>query len=151
MDWHVTSIEVSGNDIYAGGPFSMAGGMQASQMVKWNGSGWTNIGLGFNAQFQGLAVFGADVYAVGSRGVGNGVNEGYVAKWNGTGWSQVGAGFTNPGTGSYAYVNSVAVLGTDVYVGGYFAAVGGIPANGIAKWNGTSWSAIGPGADTPVR
>ncbi len=37
------------------------------------------------------------------------------------------------------------MVGGDLYVGGIFQSVGGTAANNIAKWNGTSWSALGAG------
>ena len=38
--------------------------------------------------------------------------------------------------------------GDDLYAGGYFATAGGVTVNSIAKWNGSSWSALGSGIDT---
>ncbi|OLD81157.1 MAG: hypothetical protein AUI33_01280 [Ignavibacteria bacterium 13_1_40CM_2_61_4] len=35
--------------------------------------------------------------------------------------------------------------GSDVYAGGYFTTAGGSAANSIAKWNGSSWTALGAG------
>ena len=35
--------------------------------------------------------------------------------------------------------------GPALYAGGYFTNVGGVAANGIAKWDGSSWSALGSG------
>ena len=35
--------------------------------------------------------------------------------------------------------------GSDLYAGGGFTTAGGIAANYIAKWNGSSWSALGSG------
>ena len=37
--------------------------------------------------------------------------------------------------------------GDQLYVGGDFKAAGGSPANGVAKWNGSEWSALGQGVD----
>jgi hypothetical protein len=39
----------------------------------------------------------------------------------------------------------MAVLGSNLYVGGQFSTAGGIPANNIAKWDGRNWSALGSG------
>ena len=47
-------------------------------------------------------------------------------------------------------VNAVLVQGTDVYVGGSFTTAGGTSANNIAKWNGTSWEALGLGVNGAV-
>lgn len=38
----------------------------------------------------------------------------------------------------------------NLYAGGDFTAVGGVPANHIAKWNGIAWSALGTGIDGAV-
>jgi len=48
-------------------------------------------------------------------------------------------------------VEAIAVSGTDVYVGGYFTTAGGVSANRIAKWDGTSWSALGTGMNGNVE
>ena len=56
------------------------------------------------------------------------------------GWASLGAGLS-PGGAVYA----TAVAGEVVYVAGDFTDAGGSPANYVAKWNGTSWSALGSG------
>src|ERR1017187_3785961 len=40
---------------------------------------------------------------------------------------------------------ALAVSGGTLYAGGYFTNAGGIAANDIAQWNGSSWSALGSG------
>jgi hypothetical protein len=42
-------------------------------------------------------------------------------------------------------VFALAVSGSDVYAGGNFKTAGGGAATNIAKWNGSSWSALGSG------
>src|SRR6266478_97630 len=61
----------------------------------------------------------------------------------------VGAGFGTGGGDPYygPRVEALAVLGSDVYAGGLFTTAGGSAANYIAKWNGSSWSAVGSGMD----
>jgi hypothetical protein len=61
------------------------------------------------------------------------------------GWQD---GFYLSGTDDIVF--AVAQLGTDIYVGGRFTTVGGITANHIAKWNGTTWSSLGTGATNGV-
>ncbi len=39
----------------------------------------------------------------------------------------------------------------NLYVGGSFTSAGGVTVNNIAKWNGTSWSAIGGGVNGNVN
>jgi hypothetical protein len=42
-------------------------------------------------------------------------------------------------------VYALAMSGTELYAGGRFSTAGGVPANRIAKWDGTAWSALGSG------
>ena len=55
------------------------------------------------------------------------------------------------GNGLDGDVNTIVISGTDMYVGGEFTRAGPIAANYIAKWNGSSWSALGVGVDRDVR
>lgn len=55
-------------------------------------------------------------------------------------WSDVGGGMCD-------WVNASVVYNGELVVGGRFTCAGGVPANYIAKWNGTSWSALGSGTD----
>src|SRR5207247_3919443 len=78
---------------------------------------------------------------------GSAVN--YNAEWNGNNWTALGSGMGG-GSPNGTYVSAVAVSGSDVYVGGYFTTAGGSAANNIAKWNGSSWTALGAGLNGSV-
>ena len=59
-------------------------------------------------------------------------------------WGSLGSGIGGGdlyGPGVFA----LAVVGTNLYVGGDFTAAGGVPVNNIAKWDGSAWSALGSG------
>src|SRR3990170_4872817 len=61
-------------------------------------------------------------------------------------WSPVGMGIAN------GYVQALAVYNGALYAGGSFTtAVGGNSAKYIAKWDGTTWSAVGTGMDRGVE
>src|SRR5215204_6479844 len=47
-------------------------------------------------------------------------------------------------------VRAIAVSDDDVYIGGSFTQVGDLPANRIARWNGTSWEGLGSGVNGTV-
>lgn len=71
-----------------------------------------------------------------------------VARWNGNEWSNLGGGIWGAsGTGLLNLVNAIVDDGTFVYVGGKFTMAGDskIPAGNVARWNGTSWSAMSSG------
>ena len=57
--------------------------------------------------------------------------------------------FALPGTNSSVFASAVDAAG-NLYVGGGFTVAGNVVANRIAKWNGTSWSALGTGMNSTV-
>ena len=58
-------------------------------------------------------------------------------------YNALGSGLNRP-------VRSLALdSNNNLYVGGDFTDAGGIPANNIAKWNGSTWSALGGGLNGP--
>src|SRR5207245_6824320 len=71
-----------------------------------------------------------------------------VGRWDGSSWSALSSGMGGPGTSS---VISLAVLGSDLYAGGYFFTAGSTAVVDIAKWNGSSWSALGSGLSGPTE
>ncbi len=133
----VTSLAVSGTDLYVGGSFSFAGDVFALRVAKWDGNSWSALGSGLNNTVNALAVVGTDLYAGGSFTQSGSTSVLRIAKWNGATWSAVGTGMSGA-------VNAFAVSGTDLIAAGAFT----IPASYIAKWNGSTWSAFGSGLGT---
>lgn len=157
----VRAIAVSGNDVYIGGSFTAIGNVKANKIAKWNGNTWSAIGSnGGNgvggssfSSVNAIAVSGSDVYVGGSFGQANiggtVVGTSNIAKWNGSVWSALTGG---TGNGVNSIVYTIAVSGSDVFVGGSFtqANVGGtvVSTSAIAKWNGGTWSALGSNGGT---
>ncbi len=135
MNDFVEALTVLGSDLYVGGNFSTAGGVVANSIAKWDGNSWSTLASGFGVDVAALAVSGSDLYAGGPFGV--------FAKWNGSSWSAPDPG-VNEGDDD-PVIFTLAVSGSNVYVGGEFTMAGGSAANGIAQWNGSSWSALGSG------
>lgn len=78
-----------------------------------------------------------------------GISANYLAKWNGATWSTVGGGTAGP---VYALEPFTFGGATQLYVGGQFSSVGtGTSASHIARWNGTTWSAVGSGVTAGTR
>ncbi len=154
----VVALAVNGTDLYATGQFpSGSGGYPANYVAKWNGSAWSALGSGMNIYVGGRAVSGRvsalaargnDLYAGGVFTTAGGVPANTVAKWNGSAWSALGSGIIGAPPGPSVYV--LAVSGTDLYAGGLFNTAGGVPANNIAKWDGSAWSALGSGMNDTV-
>ena len=141
-------------DIYVGGVFRQAGGVEANHIAKWNGTAWSSLGSGPNNGVDGevyaLATVGTDLYAGGACDIAGGVRANYVAKWDGTAWSPLGTGAAN---GVDAPVRALAAVGPTLYVGGEFARAGSRSVRHVAKWNSTGWSPleVGPGMGDGVN
>jgi hypothetical protein len=143
MGFWVNALAVSGTTLYAGGEFGTAGGVPANYIARWNGSAWSALGAGLNSGVTALAASGTTVYAAGYFNRAGAVTANQIAKWNGSTWSAMGAGMSG-GNGNGTFLNALAVSGSTVYAGGEFTRAGTVTANGIAKWNVSTWSALGP-------
>ncbi|CAN5883833.1 hypothetical protein BH11VER1_BH11VER1_05640 [soil metagenome] len=143
----VRAIAGNGGDLYAGGDLGKAGEVNANYIAKWNGSAWSALGTGINRSVFAVAVSGSDLYVGGYFTSAGGVAANNIAKWNGDIWSALGTGVDNNFSGLQmdGSVHALAVLGSDLYAGGFFATAGGVATNRIAKWNGSAWSALGSG------
>ena len=152
-----------GTALVAAGDFSLAGGVAAHSIAKWDGSGWSALsgpaGNGMDAPVLALAVWdngsGPALYAGGMFDTAGGVVVNGVAKWDGTAWSALsGPAGTGVGGPSFPTVNALAVYddggGPALYAGGRFITAGGVTVNGVAKWDGTAWSALSGSAGTGI-
>ena len=105
---------------------------------------WSPLTSGTNGEVWALAVIGTDLYVGGAFTTAGGNVSNHIAKWDGSAWSPLLS--TNTGIdGLNGTVTALAVIGTDLYAGGWFTTAGGIPALNIAKWDGSNWTALGSG------
>jgi len=106
---------------------------------------------------QALATFddgsggGPALYAGGSFTTAGGVAANRIAKWNGSSWSALGSGMNNNSVRALATFDDGSGGGPALYAGGVFTTAGGVTATFIAKWNGSSWSALGSGMNNTVQ
>ncbi len=157
--WHPLGSGVSGwvyalavhpltGDLYAGGEFSSAGGIANTYgIARWDGSQWHPVG-GDTAYVYALAFDSAgNLYAAGRFTVIGGVSANNIARWDGSQWRALGGGLI----GGYPYteVRSLAVHGSDVYAAGNLRVAGGVSVNGLARWDGSRWHALGGGITNP--
>lgn len=165
MDEGVLCLEGVSSRLYAGGYFTMAGGVTAERIARWNGNTWSQPLQGIPGSYyvvRAMTTFddgnGPALYVGGhfSRVAGGNIYAQNIAKYDFdlAYWFGVGGGVARP-DGLSAIVLALAVYddgsGPALYAGGLFDSAGGVSAKNIAKWNGSTWSALGSGADGIVR
>ncbi len=140
-DRAVRGIAVAPNgDVYAVGEFTMAGGVPAHGIARWDGTSWHDVGgsLGARARALAIATDGDDVYVGGYFDQAGDQPIGYIARWDGQTWHALGAGVDN-------IVTAITIRNGMLYAGGAFTMAGGKPANRFARWDGTKWQRYGSG------
>jgi hypothetical protein len=73
-------LALRGNDLYAGGAFTGAGGRSTNWIAKWDGNVWSALGSGVNNPVYALAVSGDALYAGGDFTSAGSHISGFVAK-----------------------------------------------------------------------
>lgn len=145
-DLPVRSLATAPNgDLIAGGEFTVAGSVAASRVARWDGVVWSPLGAGVGGSVLALAVMpNGDVIAGGfvSQAGGQPVNR--IARWDGVAWSPLGAGLGGLGLAGVSCL--LPTPSGQLFVGGAFTTAGGISANGVARWDGSNWSALGQGS-----
>ena len=125
---------------------------------------WSSLGTGSQNGVSGgrfpavyaLAVVGNEVVVGGEFTSAGGVSANRVARFNTqtNTWSSLGTGSSNGVSGiGLVYVNALAVVGNEVFVGGRFTSAGGVSANGVARFNPqtNTWSSLGTGSQNGVN
>lgn len=145
------ALAVDANDnLYVGGMFEKAGGIDARNVAKWDGQSWSAMGAGLDSRV-GCLTFGPDgvLYAGGVFAEGH-VRR--VARWDGAAWQPMAAGFTSGEVKAFAFDDE-----GNVYAGGTFQFISdpnlGINftrANYVARWDGSVWTPLGQGLNDDV-
>lgn len=141
---YVTALTTYGGELIAGGSFG-------ANIARWNGTIWQELGSGIIGSgglrpVVSLTVHNGELIAGGHFTTAGGENANGIARWNGTSWQPLGTGVDSapyPGPGVYA----LTVYNGDLIAGGEFTTAGGENANGIARWNGSTWQALGTGTN----
>ncbi|MES2593543.1 MAG: T9SS type A sorting domain-containing protein [Bacteroidota bacterium] len=123
------------NKLIVGGDFTSAGNQIANFIAAWDGTDWENIGVGFNAPVEALAMYNSELYAGGSFTMSGTDTVKYLAKWNGTNWISVGQDVAN---GNVKFLKSFQ---GKLYISGDFSSYGNITRKNII-WNGTVFDSI---------
>src|SRR4051812_21782875 len=104
-----------GGNLYVGGAFSKAGGLDAPGIARWDGRNWFPVGQGVRGGVWALAVKGGELYVGGSFVTIGSVSATNIAKWTGHEWQNLGSGIRteNPGQNLPQSVYALASDGSD--------------------------------------
>ena len=143
-----TMTTLSNGDLVAGGQFSSAGGSPTSHVARWDGNAWFALAQGVDQEVRALSVLAnGELVAGGNFTSAGGVVAAGLARWNGTSWAALGGGLSHA-----FYPVAVHALQTmsngQLVVGGLFDSAGASAANGVARWDGNNWFAVGLGPNT---
>jgi len=137
----IQSLEEYNGALYAGGTFTSLGGTTARNIAKWNGSNWSAVGGGLISATLGgasrLFSYNGELYASGTFTMAGTTPVPGIAKWNGSAWSSV-ANFGMNGSNN-ARIYEFEEYNGLLYAAGNFSVVDGIPAHGIAIYDGLNW------------
>jgi trimeric autotransporter adhesin len=161
-DSAVFALEVFQGQLYLGGSFDTAGGISAPNIARYDGASWSYpsggpIGGGavhalkaFDDGSGSKLYVGGGFWWLGAPGTfANG-----MARYNSSTWSTMDGGMLLP-NGATGRVDCLEVFdsgsGAQLYAGGIFDRAGGAPINGVARWTGSDWTALGSGIVGNVR
>ena len=140
-------IDTVQDGLYVGGRFEDIGNNTDMRSIAlWKDGQWHALANGLNsyqfpASIRSIVRYNGEIYVCGVLTDANGLTCNGVAKWNGSQWSSVGGGLLdyddNP-----AFTFNLRVIEEELYACGGIFTAGNITANGIAKWDGTSWSDV---------
>ena len=147
MHWDADGPGPQDQAVVIAGQFTIAGDVLANNVAVWSGERWTALGSRpTNGIVYSLATLPTGELIIGGQ-LGSLTRA--VYKWTGETWQSLGGGMTN--TFGSARVRSLLLMPNgDLIAGGDFTAAGGVEANNIARWDGTTWSPLGVGVNQAV-
>ncbi len=144
--WNMGSIAEFQGSVIVGGTFDSLNGAAAASIARWDGTSFASL------QAEGLSTYPSSVLGInealyvagGQLWNVEGVPVEGVAKWDGQAWTGVGSGLFGNGETS---LGKLGLFQGQLHVTGSFKnlKIGLETINGIARWDGASWRALGAG------
>lgn len=138
------------NWIWVGGAFTSIGGIEAKHIANTDRTAWYEGGDGVDDVVRTIAasLTNIDLYVGGDfttawQNSGDPVTVNHIARYYAN-WYTLGSGTNAP------VYDIVPAQDGSIYVGGTFTTAGGAPANYVARWDGTNWTALGNGLNAAI-
>jgi hypothetical protein len=146
--------------LFVGGNFTTAGGKIVNHVARFDGERWHPLGQGVGGTVRAMTIFDDDgdgpapptLIVGGEFAMAGDVPAALVARWDGERWSALGPGlqmalralatFDEDGDGP---------LPSALFAAGAMAESKTGPLFALARWDGRSWSLLGPGTDGLVN
>ncbi len=156
-----TSFAEMNGDLYVGGFYADANGVADTKSIsRWDGTQFHSLGTGwaFNSVNAVWSMKQSDLFGGPKVFFGGGFDNlagqpaGCVGAWDGTTLTPIVTsmptlvspqGSINPLVTAMEVFDDGQGGGPQLYIGGRFNVVDGVPALTVARWNGTTWSAVG--------
>jgi len=141
----------TGPVLYAGGSFNQVDGTVSRSVARWDGTSWGPVAPGCPVDVVRALAHdptiggGPTLYAAG-QAVSTLAR---ITRWEGAGWSPLGLGMNNTVHALEVHDDGLGG-GPALYAAGEFTTAGGIAANRVARWDGSSWSPLGAGMNNRV-
>ncbi|MCK5148055.1 cadherin-like domain-containing protein [bacterium] len=171
IDGNISTITVFEDKVYVGGHFQIAGGIEANNIALWDGMGWSALGNGIGEDgWQGelKTIYNSETGLYvgvserdGEQILANGqsLKVTTIYRWDGQVWTELPGKFINGEDAPVIW--TLLIDDGKLYVGGTFTnqpvqlqdgttMEPEIDANGIAVWDGISWSSMGSGINGTV-
>jgi len=153
IDYRSLSMIAYEGKLYVGGYIMWAGDLKLN-LARYNGQKFDSVPGVINRQDSIPPIYPIGVYkgkllvAIGGFYIRGKKFKGMV-QWNDTAWSDFSGEMKGQPKGymSFGQPGVICIDSNNLYVGGTFSKIGGIEANNIAMWNGTSWQILGEGLD----
>jgi hypothetical protein len=138
FDDRVADVEIFGSELVAAGRFTQALDFNTAvgHLARWDGTRWQPVGGGVSGGgevINALTTYNGELIVAGSFTL--------PARCRPTASRAGTARLGGARRGGQRPVTALAVLGGNLYVGGFFTTAGGQPISYLARWNGSARSA----------
>jgi trimeric autotransporter adhesin len=151
------SLAVQDEHLIIGGEFTIAGDMPIAHLAMWDGVSWSSVpggisgdlGIAVNALLPIVDGSGPALMVGGLFATAGGVCANNIAMLRDDQWSRLSQ--CEQCLGASGQIAAMTVYddgaGPALYVAGKNRCAGMLQCNGVARWDGTSWSQLGDGFD----
>ncbi len=143
IDGMVYKLLLHNNEVYLGGQFKTAGGIYSPKIVRYDGQQFHAMPLldtaGGGWAVNALIFYNGELYVGGNfEGMIGSPQKRDMARLSNGQWHKVGTGFQGGG-----FVKDFCIYQGKLIVAGYFNTAWGDPGNGVAAWDGSTWTPVG--------